>query len=86
MSRDPTASLPSGIADASYKNDTLLMIEAEEPPQINPTGNLKDDAVFLLNDKKKSKSDQRIEKKWMGNMKKLSFNVWNDTVWLKSSW
>ena len=38
------------------------MIEAEENPKINPIGNLEDDTVFLLNDEKRSKNDQKIEK------------------------
>ena len=31
LSRDPTSSFPSGIVEYSDKNDTSLMIEAEEP-------------------------------------------------------
>ena len=39
------------------------MIEAEDPPPPqNPTGNVKDDAVSLLNDEEQSKNDQQIEK------------------------
>ena len=33
LSRYPTALSPSGIVETSYKNDTSLMIEAEETPQ-----------------------------------------------------
>ena len=46
----------------------LLMIEAEETPPKN-TGSLKYEAFSLLNDEKKSKNDQHIEKiRWMGNI------------------
>ena len=38
------------------------MIEAEETPQNNTAGNLKDDALFLLNDEIQSKNDEQIEK------------------------
>ena len=36
LSRDPTESLTSVIVDYSDKNDTQLMIEAEEPPPKHP--------------------------------------------------
>ena len=32
LSRDPTASFPSGIVETSDKHDIFLMIEAEDPP------------------------------------------------------
>ena len=38
------------------------MIEAEELPTKKSLENLKDDAVFLLNDEEKIKNDQKIEK------------------------
>ena len=39
----------------------MLIIESEETPQ-NKSGNLKEDAVFLLNDEEQSYNDQQIEK------------------------
>ena len=40
------------------KHVILLMIEVEVTPQINTTGNLKDDDLVLLNDEIKSKNDK----------------------------
>ena len=45
------------------------MIKSEEPPVQKNTENLKDDAVFLLNDEEQFKTDQQIEKiMWMVNI------------------
>ena len=62
----------------------MLIIESEETPQ-NKSGNLKEDAVFLLNDEEQSYNDQQIEKNKVdgGNKKKLSWNVRNGSFWLK---
>ena len=69
LSRDTTVSLPLGIVEYSDKNNTLLMIKSEEPPVQKNTENLKDDAVFLLNDEEQFKTDQQIEKiMWMVNI------------------
>ena len=46
VSRGPTDSFPSDIVKTYDKHKILLMIEAEETPQTNITGNLKDSAFF----------------------------------------
>ena len=70
LSMDPTASLPSVIVETSDKHDILIIIESEETPPKNPTGFLKDDASFLLNDEIKSKNDEQIEKNKVDGRKK----------------
>ena len=66
------------------KHDISLMIEAEETPQNKSAGNLKDDALFLLNDDIQSKNDEHIEKnKVDGKYEKLSSNVRNGAFLLK---
>ena len=62
LSKDTTASYPSGIVETSDKNDISLMMEAEETTQNKSTGNLKYDTLFLLNYEIQSKNDELIEK------------------------
>ena len=49
FSRDPIASFPSYILETVGKQKCLLMIEAEETPQNNNIGTLKEN-TFLFND------------------------------------
>ena len=48
LSGDPTGSFPSGVVETSDKNNTSLMIEAEETPPKQNTENLKYDAVLFF--------------------------------------
>ena len=58
------------------KQEITLIIAAEDPPLPNTTGNLKNDASFLVNDEIQSKNDeQNFKKRWIRNMKKLPMNV-----------
>ena len=57
------------------------MIEAEELPTKKSLENLKDDAVFLLNDEEKIKNDQKIDKnKVDGKYETFSLNLRNVAV------
>ena len=60
LSRDPNASFPLVIAETFYKHNISSMIEAQETPNKNTIGNLKDDALFLFNDEIQSKNDEQI--------------------------
>ena len=74
---DHTASSPSVIVENFDKHDISLMIEAEETPQ-KSTGNLKYNALFLLNYEIQSKNDEQIEKnKFNCKYEKPSLNVRN---------
>ena len=84
LSKDTTASSPSGIVETSYKHDISLMIEAEETIQNKSTGNLKDDTLFYWIMTYNLRMMNWLKKiRWMGNMKNLSFNMIKGVVWLK---
>ena len=63
LSRYTIASFPSGILQTVDKHNVLLIIEAQETPQISNIRNLKDDALFLFNDDIQSKTDEKNGKK-----------------------